>query len=205
METARDESCPSCQIREPVAPEDNMLSSPDEKSFNIGKLQRPGGGNGDPPGRFRLPRCANPNPTGWSLCHGACARRKSCLSGQRRRSAAPERTRSHYCIGKSSISLRPLQPGNRDGDCSGLYRLAGYANSNPTGWLLSHQEIPRIEGYTSGQLRSPATSGEDRASFSGNKCFYVCHIRSRPPTKAVIPQVDTTRNGVETSTPLAGC
>ena len=117
----------------------------------------------------------------------------------------PGRTRSHYRIEKSLISLRPQQPGNRDGDCSGLYRLAGYANSNPTGWLLSHQEIPRKEGYTSGQLRSPAASGEDRASFSGNKCFYACHIRTRPPTKAVIPQVDTTRNGVETSTPLAGC
>ena len=50
-----------------------MLSSPDEKSFNIGKLQHPGGGNGDPPGRFRLARCGNPNPTGWSLCRGACA------------------------------------------------------------------------------------------------------------------------------------
>ena len=72
METARDESCPSCQLREPVTPGDNMLSSPDEKIFNIGRLQNPGAGNGDLPGRFCLARCGNPNPTGWSLCHGAC-------------------------------------------------------------------------------------------------------------------------------------
>ena len=73
METARDESCPSCQLREPVTPGDNMLSSPDEKIFNIGRLQNPGAGNGDLPGRFCLARCGNPNPTGWSLCHGANA------------------------------------------------------------------------------------------------------------------------------------
>ena len=64
----------------------------------------------------------------------------------------PGRTLSHSRIGKSSLSLRPQQPGNRDGDCTGLYRLTGYGNSNPTGWLLSHQEIPRKEGCTSGQL-----------------------------------------------------
>ena len=59
------------------------------KSSTVLNLQHPGGGNGDPPGRFRLARCGNANTTGWLLCHGACARRKSCLSGQRRRSAAP--------------------------------------------------------------------------------------------------------------------
>ena len=52
-------------------------------------LQHRGGGNGDPPGRCCLARCGNSNTTGWSLCHGPCVRRKSCLSGQRRRSAAP--------------------------------------------------------------------------------------------------------------------
>ena len=117
----------------------------------------------------------------------------------------PGWTRSHYRIGMSSISLRPQQPGNRDGDSSGLYRLEGYANSNPTYWLLSHKEIPRIKGYTSGQLRSPAAPGEDRVSSPGKKCFYVCTIPTRPPTKAVISQVDTARIGLETSTPLAGC
>ena len=117
----------------------------------------------------------------------------------------PGRTRSHYRIGKSSISLRPQQPGNRDGDWSGLYRLAGYGNSNPTYGLPSHKEIPRKEGYTFGQLRSPAAPREDRVSSPGKKCFYVCTITTRLPTKAVIPQVDTTRNGVEASTPLAGC
>ena len=59
------------------------------KSSTLLNLQHPGGGNGDPPGRIRLARCGIPNPTGWSLCHGVCARRKSCLSGQRRPSAAP--------------------------------------------------------------------------------------------------------------------
>ena len=117
----------------------------------------------------------------------------------------PGRTRSHYRIGKPSISLRHQQPGIRDGDSSGLYRLEGYGKSNLIGWLLSHQEIPRKTGCTSGQFRSPAAPGEDRVSSPDMKCFYVCTIPKRPPTKAVIPQVDTARNGVETSTPLAGC
>ena len=38
------------------------------------KFQHPGGGNGDPAGRFRPARCGNPNPTGWLLSPGACAR-----------------------------------------------------------------------------------------------------------------------------------
>ena len=117
----------------------------------------------------------------------------------------PGRTWSHYRIGKSSISLRPQQPGNRDGDSSGLYRLEGYGKSNLIGWLLSHQEIPRKTGCTSGQFRSPAAPGEDRVSSPGKKCFYVCTISTRPPIKAAIPQVDTARNGVKTSPPPPGC
>ena len=117
----------------------------------------------------------------------------------------PGRTRSHSRIGKSSIALRPQQPGNRDGDWSGLYRLAGYGNPNLIGWLLSHQEIPRKTDHTFGQLRSPVAPGEDRVSSPGKKCFYVCHIPTRPRIKGVIPLVDTARIGLETSTPLAGC
>ena len=59
------------------------------KPSTLVNLQHRRCGNGGPPGRFRLARCGNANTTGWLLCHGACARRKSCLSGQRRGFAAP--------------------------------------------------------------------------------------------------------------------
>ena len=133
---------------------------------------------------------------------GQCAGRVVSLANVEV-SPHPGRTRSHSRTGKSSISLRHQQPGNRD--CSGLYHLAGYGNPNLIGWLLSHKEIPRKEGHTPGQLRSPAAPGEDRVSSPGKKCFYVCHIPTRPRIKGVIPLVDTARIGLETSTPLAGC
>ena len=43
------------------------------KSSTLLNLQHRGGGNGGPPGRCCLARCGNPNPTVWSLCHGANA------------------------------------------------------------------------------------------------------------------------------------
>ena len=75
METAPANSCPSCQLRGPVAPGDDMVSSPAEKSFTIPIIEKhPAGGNGDPPDRFHHARCGKPNPTRLLLSHGACAR-----------------------------------------------------------------------------------------------------------------------------------
>ena len=182
-----------------------MLSSPDEKIFNIVKSSTSWGRERRSPGSIP-PRSLWKRQSHWlvTVSWGLRAGRVVSLANVE---VSPHqgRTPSHSRIGKPSIYLRPQQLGNRDGDCSGPYRLTGYGNANLIGWLLSHQEIPRKEGYTSGQLRSPAAPGEDRVSYSGKKCFYVCTIPTRAPTKAVIPQVDTARNGVETSTPLAGC
>ena len=79
METARDESCPSCQLRGPISPGDNMLSAPDEKSFPNVKTRTPWGRKRRSPGSIPPGRSANPNPTGWLLCHGACAREELSL------------------------------------------------------------------------------------------------------------------------------
>ena len=152
METARDESCPSCQLREPVASGDNMLSSPDEKIFNIVKSPTSWGRKQRSPGSI-LPRTVWEPQSHWLVTVMEPARAGRVVSlANVEVSLHPGRTRSHSRIGKSSIALRPQQPGNRDGDWSGLYRLAGYGNPNLIGWLLSHQEIPRKEGCTSGQL-----------------------------------------------------
>ena len=182
-----------------------MFSSPDEKTFNIGKSPTSSVWKRRSPGSIP-PRTVWKPQSHWLVTVSWNLRAGRVVSlANVEVSPHPGRTRSHSRIGKSSISLRPQQPGNREGDCSQLYRLAGYRNSNPTGWLLPLKEIPRKEGYASGQRRSPAAPREDRVSSPAKKCFYVCTIRTRAPTKAVILQVDTARNGVKTSTPLAGC
>ena len=169
------------------------------------KLQHPGGGNGDSSGRFRPARSGNPNPTGWLLCHGACAREELSLWPTSR----SRRTRGGRGLipglRKLSMSLRLRQPGRRDGDSPGVYRPAGYGKPNPTGWLLSLKELACKESRATGQRRRPSAPWEDRVSSPDKKSCYVCTIPKRPGTKAVISQVDTARTGVETSTPLAGC
>ena len=91
MEPAWVESGPSGQHRDPSAPGEDKVSSPDEKSFLPLKLQQPGDENRYPPGRYRLARCGNPNPhrliADW-LGLMEPARGESCPSGQRRGRAA---------------------------------------------------------------------------------------------------------------------
>ena len=67
MEPARGESDPSGQRRDPAAPE-KIGSHPRIGNISVSlQLQQPGDENGDPPGRYRLPGCGNPNPIGWLL------------------------------------------------------------------------------------------------------------------------------------------
>ena len=153
-----------------------MLSSPDEKSFSIVKSPTSWGRKRRLSGSIPPRTVWKPQPhwlvaVSWSLR----AERVVSLADVEVR-PHPERTRSFSRIGNSSISLRLRQPGRRDGDCSGLYRLAGYGNTNPTGWLLSHKELACKEGRATGQLRSPAAPGEDRVSSPDIKSCYVCTV-----------------------------
>ena len=138
-------------------------------------LQHPGGGNGDSPGRFRPARCGNPNPTGWLLCHGACARKELSLwptsrSGRTRRGRGliPYWKVIHISATSTTREQRRRLLGSLPP--RRVWKL------QPR-WLVAvSKRDPAQRGYTSGQLRSPAAPGEDRLSSPDKKCFYVCTI-----------------------------
>ena len=132
METARDESCPDCQLRGLVAAGDDMVSSPDEKSFNSHKTPTSWGLKRRSPGSI-------PPRTVWkSQPHWLVAVSWSLRAGRDVPLANVEvpphqdRMRSSPRIGKSFICLQPKQLGSRDGDYPGQYRPLGYGNPNPT-------------------------------------------------------------------------
>ena len=93
MKPARGESCPSRQRRGPVAPGEDRVSSPDQKSFHISTTPTNRGR------KWRSPRSIPPR-TVWKpqphrlvadwLGFMEPASGESCPSGQRRGPAAPE-------------------------------------------------------------------------------------------------------------------
>ena len=176
METARDESCPSGQLRGPIAPGDDIVSSPDEKSFNISKTPTCWRWKRRSPGSIPSLTVWKPQShwlvaVSWSLCGW-----RDVPLANVEIATHPGRTPSHPLRRTSSISLRPQQPGGRYGDLPALYRPARHGNPSPTGWLLSHIELACKEGFPSGQLPCPAAPGEDGVSSPDKKSFYVCTI-----------------------------
>ena len=63
MEPVRGESCPSSQRRSPAAPGEDKFLYSGQKPFHFSTTSTNGDETADPPGRYRLERCGNPNPT----------------------------------------------------------------------------------------------------------------------------------------------
>ena len=159
METARAMSFPSCQLRGPVAPGHDVLSSPDETSFTIPNIRTSWRWKQRSPGSITPRTVWKSQPhwlvtVSWSLIAG-----RVVVLANTEVPPNQERTRSHPQVRNPTICLRLQQPGSRDEDSPCLYRPSGYGNPNPADWLLSHTEIPREEGCPSVQLRHSAGLG----------------------------------------------
>ena len=138
------------------------------------------------------------------------ARGESCPSAQRRVPPHPGRISSLARIINSSIALQ-LTPtargGKRESPGSIPSRRVWKRQPNwlVADWLRLMEPAPG-ESCPSGQHRGPAAPGGGKFPCPDHKFFHVSTINSNNSgTTTGIPRVDTTPQGVETPTELAGC
>ena len=171
MEPVRQERCSFSQRRGPTAPGDDTASYADKKIVHISATSITREQRREFPASIPPRRVWKPHPHWWVAVSWRLSPGRVIPLANVSVLPNPERARSHPRTRNSSISLRPQQPGSRDRDPPGLNRPAGYGNSNPAHWLLSHIEIPRTECCPPGQLQSPAAPGEDRVSSPDKESF----------------------------------